>query len=303
MNVAKFRKLEGSIVVFRPQPQFKGNPRKLLHNEWTIVTELRDRTFLFKNKITNHELSLGIDSIEKFHTPNFVILRGQVLLLDGGQVEFEPFTPGVAIDNDHKTAKWPPYVIFALSAIAIGIFALAFINYLSNRTERAHFTITEMWNTTKPIWPVVGRPLDINFRYKNVGSGTAFDMQVESTSLLMPDYSITSQEHAITSFEKQLGDRPPPTRWTQTKDDDRWSTTKGGPIFSAEDNAKFVSGQTVIFAVGIIQFRDDFGEHTLRMCRYLQPPRVTPDGRGKEVFGPVGMCERYNDEVDGWIKK
>jgi hypothetical protein len=83
--------------------------------------------------------------------------------------------------------------VILIAFIAIGILFLAWAAYRGSPIERAHFAVTEMWPTTSPPWPIVGRPLDMNFRYKNVGSGTAFDTVIESLTVLQTNDSISSQ--------------------------------------------------------------------------------------------------------------
>jgi hypothetical protein len=133
MNVKKFRMMTGRIVVFRPQPMGAIGPLNESHNSWTIVSEVENRVFLFKNIITNHELRLGVDNIDKFQTPNILILRGQVTLKDGGGMDFEPSAPGISsvgstvLNDQHKVPSYKLAV--ALAAVVVGIFALVFFNY------------------------------------------------------------------------------------------------------------------------------------------------------------------------------
>jgi hypothetical protein len=114
VNVVRFRKMTGDIVVFRPRPKVKSGLLDEPTNSWIIVHEVEDRTFLFRNRITNHEVRLGIDSIEKFHTPKFLLLRGQLTLKDGGKTEFEPFIRGIGLESskdltDHNAIRWTKY--------------------------------------------------------------------------------------------------------------------------------------------------------------------------------------------------
>ena len=98
MNLVNFREMIGSIVVFRPRPKVGSGLLKDSHNSWIIVDEVEDRVFMFKNTITNHQFQLGEDNVDKFQTPRFLILRGQVILKDAGETEFEPFSPGIMED-------------------------------------------------------------------------------------------------------------------------------------------------------------------------------------------------------------
>jgi hypothetical protein len=137
MNVKKFRMMMGRIVVFRPQPMGATGPLNESHNSWTIVNEVENRVFLFKNTITNHELRLGVDNIDKYQTPNILILRGQATLKDGGGMDFEPSVPGISsvgstvLNDQHKVLSYK-LAVALLAAVVFGIFALVFINYRGN---------------------------------------------------------------------------------------------------------------------------------------------------------------------------
>jgi hypothetical protein len=306
MKLKKFRQNVGHVVVLFPIPKTGTGVLKDSNNLWIVMKGADDRTFIFKNRFTNHELTLGIEQIDRHEKPNIVVIRVDVTLEDGGKTSFKPASPGIGSGRQSSALSrqptWNSASVVILVAILIGIFISVFIAYRGNHGERAHFAITEMWPTTSPIWPMVGEPLDMNFRYKNVGNGTALDIVIEGLTLLKPDESKSSQDQVISNFENDLKARELQKGTIIVKDDSRWSTTKRGSVLTAEDRANFVSGEKVIFTIAIIQWRDDYGQHTQRLCRYLQPPKLTPDGRGRAAFGPMGSCHTYNDEVDGWIQ-
>lgn len=97
MNLKLFRdNTLGTVVRLLPRPTYKGRPIKQMHNEWLVVQEVRDATFLFQNRNTRHAAELGADNIQEFRSPNLLILRGQLILQDGQQTDFQPTAQGLA---------------------------------------------------------------------------------------------------------------------------------------------------------------------------------------------------------------
>ena len=125
MNVDKFRRVLGTTVVLRPRPKRGDGFVDDSYNEW-VVDEVADRTFRFKNSITNHELVLARDSIDQFRTPNFVFLRGEATLLADGKVHFEPKAPGIKAPQSENSrlhywaTHWVTRGIFAV-LLAFGV--------------------------------------------------------------------------------------------------------------------------------------------------------------------------------------
>jgi hypothetical protein len=191
------------------------------------------------------------------------------------------------------------YRIFFVALSAIGIVLVVIITHRASQVERVHFAITKMKQTYTP-WPVVGEPLAFNIYYKNVGNGMAFDVVFEARAVLKPDYSSFSEQEAIAEFQKWLQERPLKTGLSIPKDLEQWNTASGG-ILSPEDLNNLLKGRRVMYLVGIIQFRDDFGKHTQQICQFLQPPEVTGSG-GYSVLGIFAQCDRHNGEVAGWEK-
>jgi hypothetical protein len=56
--------------------------------EWLLVRVTADGVTL-RCDYTSHELTLGPDNVREFRTPNFLLLKGQVILEQDG-VRFEP---------------------------------------------------------------------------------------------------------------------------------------------------------------------------------------------------------------------
>lgn len=200
----------------------------------------------------------------------------------------------------HNSAKatWIKFSFGIL--VVISVLASSIIVYNGNPVERVHFAITRFEPSTTPNWPIVGRELELNVYYSNVGNGIAYDTVVEGYTVLRPDYSLFNQEQAVSEFEKRLATRPLQQGHSIPTADERWSTALGA-ILTPEDSANIQTGRKVVFLIGFIQFRDDFGKHTMRFCRYIQPPGMTPDG-GVIPFMIFASCEPHNNEVEGWIQ-
>lgn len=52
-------------------------------DEWRVM-EGAEGTIGLRNTRTEHHLSLGVDNIKEFRTPNFLLLRCQITLQDNG---------------------------------------------------------------------------------------------------------------------------------------------------------------------------------------------------------------------------
>jgi hypothetical protein len=62
MKLKELRGIMGAVVVFRPRPKTNGDLVKESYNSWIVVEEVKEKTFLFKNISTNHEITLGTDN-------------------------------------------------------------------------------------------------------------------------------------------------------------------------------------------------------------------------------------------------
>jgi hypothetical protein len=99
MNLKRLRELVGTIVRLRPRPKIKDAYLREADNSWIIVQEVKEKMFQLICQSSHHEFSIAADNINDFRSPNFLILRGQVTLKEGGQVEFEPSGRGLS-DQD-----------------------------------------------------------------------------------------------------------------------------------------------------------------------------------------------------------
>jgi len=79
-----------------PRPTIKGLPVREDYNQWLVVDEVSEGSFLFQNRHSNHEVQIGFDSIREYRSPAIMILRGSLTLMDNGKCEFEPSAPGLA---------------------------------------------------------------------------------------------------------------------------------------------------------------------------------------------------------------
>ena len=79
-----------------PRPTIKGLPVREDYNQWLVVDEVSEGSFLFQNRHSNHEVQIGFDSIREYRSPAIMILRGSLTLMNNGKCEFEPTAPGLA---------------------------------------------------------------------------------------------------------------------------------------------------------------------------------------------------------------
>lgn len=206
-------------------------------------------------------------------------------------------SPEVLSDKDKVRRYRIAFVaMLLLSLVVAGITAYRGTQVEYVQVERAHFAITEIWETSKPNWPLVGEQLGVNFRYKNVGNGTAYNTRFKGHTVLKPDYSPYSEKEAIEEFEKWLQVLPVTEGSSLAKDATGWNTAYGA-IVTPEDLNNLMTGRKVMYVVSILQFRDDLGNHRLRICRFLQPPEPTRSGSLMK-YGVLASCSRYNDEAE-----
>jgi hypothetical protein len=166
------------------------------------------------------------------------------------------------------------------------------------QVERVHISFIQTEFLSKP-WPLVGEKLGVNIHYKNISNGMAHDVLFYGYSFLKPDYSPYSEKEAIEEFEKWVRVFPEAKESSLAKDTYRWATAEGA-ILTPEDLNNLSTGRKVMYVVSVVQFRDDVGKRTLRICRFLQPPEPTRSGASIR-FGDMASCSRYNDEVEGWL--
>ena len=92
MNLEQLRRLIGKPFRLRPLPwRFARTGQRLSprDDQWTL--EKADRKeIMLKNQSTGHNLTFGPDNVLEFLTPDFLLLRCQVIV-HGPQVLIEPF--------------------------------------------------------------------------------------------------------------------------------------------------------------------------------------------------------------------
>jgi hypothetical protein len=175
----------------------------------------------------------------------------------------------------------------------VGIVAVGMIAYRSGKQERAHLAI-RLWPTYEynasadPSFLPIGQPLAMNVSYKNVGSGSAFNLATAAYALLEADESKPSQVRAITQFEEWNKTMPSLPSGTLAKDVEHFFTARGQRV-SPEDVANLVAGRRVVYIVGLIAFKDDYGDRVQPFCQFLQTPQVG----GALIWG---LCSNYNEE-------
>ena len=176
----------------------------------------------------------------------------------------------------------------------IGIGLVAIITYRSGLTERVHVS-HEIRETYGPNFIPIGEPLAFNIWMETVGNGTAHDIATFSRTFIGNDLSLYSENEVIEQFERWLLTAEVPAMGTTLTPGMKRATTADGAILSPEDHENLKSGRKVVYIMGLIQFRDDFGKRTQRVCQKLQPPETG----GIVIFQ---SCSRYNDEISGWRK-
>ena len=91
MNWDQLRKLIGKPLRLRSQLLRIAQTGQRLHprdDQWTLEKADR-REVLLKNQSTGHNLTLGSDNVREFRTPDFLLLRCQVIVR-GPRVLIEP---------------------------------------------------------------------------------------------------------------------------------------------------------------------------------------------------------------------
>jgi hypothetical protein len=105
VNTQQLRNNIGQLLRLRPHPQrvtgyadtistlTSGDPRLERHTvktdyDWLLV-DVTSGGVALRCPYTGHEVSLGPDNVREFRTPNFLLLKGQ-LILEGDGVRFEP---------------------------------------------------------------------------------------------------------------------------------------------------------------------------------------------------------------------
>jgi len=167
----------------------------------------------------------------------------------------------------------------------VGIASIGILAARAGRQERVHF-YAWVQNTYLAIdktqggaavafsWFIVNRPLAFNVFVKNVGNGSAYNVEEQFRSFIKPDISRGSQQSAVTDFQSWVAVQPHNSR-SWPKDDTELSTA-WGEILSPEDYSNLTTGRRTVFVIGKVTFADDFGSHEFDICRVIQPQGSVP---------------------------
>lgn len=99
MNTQQLRKLIGKPLRLRPLPwRFSQSGQRLISrdDQWTLEGVTRTQVLL-KNASTGHNAEIGHDNVREFRTPDFLLLRCQVIVV-GPKILVEPF-----VTREHAT--------------------------------------------------------------------------------------------------------------------------------------------------------------------------------------------------------
>lgn len=91
MNAKQFSKNLGQRMRLRPVAKRQlvgGMPLESIDDEWFVERITADHAVL-NNLRTGHVLDLGFDNVREFRSPNFLLLRCQIILR-GNRIIFEP---------------------------------------------------------------------------------------------------------------------------------------------------------------------------------------------------------------------
>jgi hypothetical protein len=190
----------------------------------------------------------------------------------------------------------------------IGLVAIGILADRSGRQERAHFS-TKIENAYSAFdqsqggaliafsWFMVDKPLAFNVRIKNVGNGSAYNLERHFRSFIGPDISVGSQREAVSKFQAWLPVQPHnSTSWAK---DYEVFDTAWGEIMSPEDYSNVTTNnRRTVFVIGKVTFDDDFGPHEFDVCRVLQPQDSVPISASpsphiiaQETWGTCGILE------------
>jgi len=172
------------------------------------------------------------------------------------------------------------FVVCAL----LGTASIAIVTYRSGMTERAHFAL----DLNSKVQAVAGTPLSMKIFFKNVGTGPSVNTDSYSRSFIEDDESRRSADSAIAKFKEfekshDIGTDIVP------KDTPGYFMVAQGLVLSNTDFENIVTNIRVVYIVGRIKFKDDFGSHTQYICKALQRP-VSATG------ADWGTCGEWDDE-------
>jgi hypothetical protein len=167
---------------------------------------------------------------------------------------------------------------------AIGIGSGGMLAYLSGRLERAHFAL----DLNSKVQAVAGSPLSMRIGFENVGTGPSINTDSYSRSFIQGDESRRSADDAIAQFKEYARNRTVGTD-NVPKGATGYYMVAQGNVLSDQDVLDLVHNVRVMYVVGTIKFKDDFGHHTQYICKTLQRP-VSANGAS------WGTCGIWDDE-------
>jgi len=106
MNIDQLKRNVGQLFRLRPQPRLvqgtaatvstltSDGPRFVKDTvktdyDWLVAAVSSGGLVTLRCDFTGHEVAIGADNVREFRTPNFLLLKGQ-LILDGSSSRFEP---------------------------------------------------------------------------------------------------------------------------------------------------------------------------------------------------------------------
>ena len=194
-------------------------------------------------------------------------------------------------------------VLFVLVGV-IGVVSIAFLAARAGRQERVHFSAA-IGNTYQAVdktqggaiiafsWFVIDKPLAFNVFLKNVGNGSAYNVEEHLRSFIKPDTSRGSQQEAVADFQSWLLVQPHNSK-SWPKDNAQFSTASG-EVLSPEDYSNLTTGRRTVFVIGKVTFNDDFGSHELDICQALLPQESIPPGAFPSLHVSVPIQEIWSD--------
>jgi hypothetical protein len=189
----------------------------------------------------------------------------------------------------------------------IGVMAVGMVGYRSARQERAHFgfEIKNVYRSAmqnggiQPFsWYAVGKPLGFNIFRTNVGSGSAFNVNIFSRTYIEPDISEESQRHAISQFTEWIKSSSEKHKGGSIAKGEQSFDTAWGDILTPEDYSNLVNDRRIAFILSRTYFEDDFGSHVAELCKYIEPqPKPTADVNIPYIVVEIyAGCTEYNGE-------
>jgi len=91
MNLAELAKHEDRVYEMRPIPLSKIGTKltKVRYNEWKITVFKSRGEIQIRHMATDHQLNLGLDNFHEYRSPNFLMLKCQ-LIFEGALLKSEP---------------------------------------------------------------------------------------------------------------------------------------------------------------------------------------------------------------------